>query len=91
MTVFGSYGLDLDDTDACERARDCANCGNRDVLTVRTATTAVGVVCLTLCPSCIEAGDLPRLGAVQAVHMSLAHCQHLGITADDMQAAMDHA
>jgi hypothetical protein len=81
--------IDLDRTDACEHAARCAGCGASDGLTVQTATTPVGVICLTLCPSCTDAGKLPRLGMAEAVNMSCEHCRHLGITADEMAAAMD--
>lgn len=86
--------IDLSDTHACEPAARCAACFDPQAGAVRTATTPVGVICLTLCPACTAAGTLPRIGVAQAVTMSLEHCRHLGITADQMEAAMtptDHA
>jgi hypothetical protein len=80
--------IDLDDTNSCERASACLVCHAGDDLAVQTAATPVGVICLTLCPACTDAGKLPRLGMAEAVTMSLDHCRHLGITADAMGSAM---
>jgi hypothetical protein len=60
-----------------------------DGLAVRTATTAVGVICLTLCPACAEVGRLPRhVGMAELVTLSFGHRSHLGVTADEMAAAI---
>lgn len=76
-------------TDGCVRADRCLACGAGVDLAVQTATTPVGVVCMTLCPACTSVGVVPRrMGMAEAVTMSLDHCVHLGITADDMDAAM---
>lgn len=83
--------IDLDSVEACELAARCAGCAANDGLAVQTATTPVGVVCLTLCPSCTDAGKLPRFGMAEGVKMSLEHCRHLGITADQMDAAMEQS
>ncbi len=80
--------LDLDDTSSCNPASKCSLCNARGQLSVKTATTLVGVICLTLCAGCVAAGRSPRLSPAQAAVMSLEHCQHLGITADAMAELM---
>jgi hypothetical protein len=81
--------IDLGDTSRCPLAGRCVACGATSVLAVQTAATPVGVICLTLCAPCTEAGELPRSwGMAEAVSWSLNHCRHLGITADDMDATM---
>jgi hypothetical protein len=77
---------DLDNTDRCEPAASCEGCGASVDLAVQTATTPIGVICLTLCPPCTDAA---RLGMADGVHKALGHCAHLVITADQMEAAMN--
>lgn len=84
--------LDLDDTSRCPVAKSCASCGGGDELEVVTISAPVGLFCVTLCRSCIRHGetfgDAPRFTAATAVRRSLAHCEHLGITSDQMGEAM---
>lgn len=82
--------LDLDDTSRCPLGHRCESCGvERDDLTVATATTPLGVLCLTLCPRCASATTAPPVGVGTANRLVLAHCEHLGIDADQMAAAME--
>ncbi|MET0701697.1 MAG: hypothetical protein ABWY93_18760 [Mycobacterium sp.] len=76
----------LDDTTGCPLDGTCANCGTaHGELSVCTAQTPVGVYCVTLCPDCLQAGDVgPILGLPSAVKLAMEHCTHLGITADQM-------
>jgi hypothetical protein len=84
--------IDLDETRGCPIAGRCLACGTVDTpandLGVQTATTPLGVICLTLCAWCADDGELPRFGMVECVEWSMAHCDHLGITTDEMAAAM---
>ncbi len=51
---------DLDDTSRCPLGVRCEACGvEGDDLAVGTATTALGVLCLTLCPRCGTAAMAP--------------------------------
>lgn len=84
--------INLDDTTNCPLGHRCESCGAAgDRLTVQTATTAVGVLCLTLCPRCAASDVAPPVPVATAVRLVMQHCQHLGIDADQMAAAMDHA
>jgi hypothetical protein len=57
--------------------------GPAGYLAVASADTPVGVICLTLCGSCAEAGALPRIpswsAAIRRVH---EHCEHIGRDVD---------
>lgn len=73
-------------TDTCPLGHRCESCGaERDDLTVATATTPLGVLCLTLCPRCAHSADPPPIAAATAARLVGHHCAHLGITVDDMQ------
>lgn len=72
----------LYDTTRCPTAATCETCGSTDGLVVVTARTMVGVLCLTLCGRCRQAEDVPARGAYDAVRAVLAHCEHVGVTAD---------
>ncbi|OZM79921.1 hypothetical protein [Pseudonocardia sp. MH-G8] len=76
----------LDDTTNCPIADRCAGCGSRTRLTPAIADTPVGTLCLTVCPACIRHHVPPRLSVPQAVYAAVAHCEHLGIDADEMAA-----
>jgi hypothetical protein len=54
----------------------------RSDLAVWEADTALGVVCLTLCPDCVDAEDLPALSTFAALDHVWAHCDHLGVDVD---------
>lgn len=87
--------VDLDDTGRCPTDSACAGCGvpaGEGVgggLVVVTAGTGVGVVCLSLCPACCEAGRVPRMAVVTAALAAVEHCEHLGIDLDQMAAVME--
>ena len=78
----------LDDTSNCPLGARCESCGSADNRTVCTATTLVGVICLTLCDRCANSSLTPRLAAATAARFVLDHCSHLGIDADQMEALM---
>jgi hypothetical protein len=73
---------DLDDTSRCPSGDRCEGCGVTEELTVCTASTGAGVMCLTLCPSCLP----PAMAPVTAALLVGAHCEHLGIDLDEMAA-----
>ncbi|MQA16123.1 MAG: hypothetical protein GEV09_18820 [Pseudonocardiaceae bacterium] len=82
--------LDLDARDACPLAEHCENCRATGDLDVATATTAVGVYCLTLCADCAERGAVPDPdGWPGAASRVCTHCGHLGIDLDQMADALD--
>jgi hypothetical protein len=81
--------VNLDDTARCPVASECATCAGTKDLAVVTVETPVGVLCCTLCVICGDDGErLPVLSWSGAVGASLQHCQHLGIDADQMAAAI---
>lgn len=82
--------VDLDRTDDCPLGHRCESCGvEGDDLTVATAGTPLGTLCLTLCPRCRAAKMAPPIAVGTANRLVLAHCAHLGITCDEMAAALD--
>jgi hypothetical protein len=54
-----------------------------------TAETAVGVLCLTVCRRCGDSDIAPPVAVGTAVRLVLQHCQHLGISADDMRDTLE--
>lgn len=77
-----------DDTSRCPVAVRCELCATSDHLTVWTATTPVGVTCVTLCAGCDDAmAPLPRFTVGEAVRRVMAHAGHLGCTVDDLAGA----
>ena len=62
----------------CPVARACESCGADEDLSVLEADTPVGVICLTLCGPCVDAGRTPRLSCSAAVGRAMAHEQHPG-------------
>ena len=82
--------IDLDDTTGCPVGVRCESCGTEQgPLTVETATAArLGVMCLTLCRRCAAFDDQIPVAVSTAVRLIGQHCAHLGITVDDMAAAM---
>lgn len=103
--AFDRYGVDavladpdladaimkhLDDTRRCPEAVTCATCEGTTDLAVATVETPVGVYCTTLCGRCGEAGNMPRPPSwVTAINLVNAHCEHLGVTADEMAALLE--
>ena len=81
--------IDLDDTSSCPLGVRCESCGvEDDDLVVATASTPLGVLCLTLCQPCAEFGGPPRVTVGTAVRLVGQHAGHLGIDVDDMAQAM---
>lgn len=81
---------DLDDVSRCPRGHRCESCGDEHAeLTVTTAHTPLGVMCVTLCPDCLASGIVPPVAIGTAVRLVGQHCVHLGIDVDQMAAALD--
>lgn len=80
----GRATVDPDDTSRCPVAPYCATCGSPDALTVVSAGTPVGIICVTVCHPCADIGDLPRYSVPGAVRRCLEHAGHLGCTVDDL-------
>ncbi len=82
--------VDLDRTDGCPLGHRCESCGTEHAaLTVATANLArLGVACLTLCPACASSTVAPPVSVGTAVRLVMQHCEHLGITADEADAAL---
>jgi hypothetical protein len=57
----------------CPVAGKCESCGAVQGLQVLEADTPVGVICLTLCDPCADAGRTPRLGLGAATGRAMAH------------------
>jgi hypothetical protein len=67
----------------------CEACGiESDDLEVRTSTTLLGVLCLTLCGRCAAADMAPPVAVATAVRLVAQHCGHLGIDLDQIAAAL---
>jgi hypothetical protein len=82
--------VDLDDTTNCPLGHRCESCGSeREDLRVETATTDLGVLCLTLCPPCAASDVTPPVAIGTAVRLVHQHCAHLGIDVDQMAAVLD--
>jgi hypothetical protein len=83
--------VDLDDTSGCPIGVRCESCGvEAPGLTVQTAELSrLGIACLTLCPRCSSSGVTPPVSVGTAVRLVAQHCQHLGITVDDMAEVME--
>lgn len=82
--------IDLHDTSNCPLGHRCESCGTAgEKLTVKTATTAVGILCVTLCPTCAASSVAPPVGLLAAVRFVAQHCMHLGVEADQMAAEID--
>ena len=83
--------VNLDDTSRCPLGVRCEACGaERDDLDVCTvALGRIGVACLTLCPRCAGSGVVPPVSVGTAVRLTSQHCGHLGITVDEMAAALE--
>lgn len=80
--------VDPDDTSGCPHDGGCETCGAVDGLDVATADTPVGVLCLTLCGSCAEAGDLPSFPSwLAAIRRVGEHAEHLRTDVDELALA----
>jgi hypothetical protein len=62
----------------CPLAAECESCGTHGDLAVLEADTPLGVICLTLCDACADAGRTPRLSCVAAALRALEHGTHIG-------------
>jgi hypothetical protein len=82
--------IDQDNTDRCPRGVRCEACGREgNDLAVTTAELGpLGIACLTLCPSCRTSNVAPPVAVGTAVRLVVQHCEHLGITADEMAEAL---
>jgi len=79
--------VDPDDTSNCPVdwfCESCQSCQPGADLAVATAQTPLGVVCVTLCADCADAGTLPRFIAYGAMVRTLEHCEHLGCSLEDL-------
>jgi hypothetical protein len=73
----------------CPRAGRCQACGAARRLDVATYQTPVGVLCATVCRSCVAAGAAPPIRSWgQACERVGEHCRHLGIDLDQMAALL---
>lgn len=57
-------------------------------LAVAAARTALGVLCLSLCPRCGAATMAPPVAVATAARLVHQHAQHVGIDLDEMAAAL---
>lgn len=83
--------IDLDDTTRCPLDDHCAICGTTASVDI-TATfdTSLGVLCATLCEHCVETQQpMPSMALVNAARRVAAHCEHLGITLEEMAQARE--
>ena len=77
--------INLDDTSRCPLGHRCESCGtDRGELAVSTATSRLGVMCLTLCRRCAAFDDVLPVSVGTAVRLVMQHCEHLGIDGDEM-------
>ncbi|MFR9807283.1 hypothetical protein ACL02T_34035 [Pseudonocardia sp. RS010] len=82
--------LNLDSAARCPLGHRCESCGTADgPLAVRTATTPLGVLCLTLCPPCAATGGPPPITVGTAARLVGQHAEHLGVDLDEMADAME--
>lgn len=78
------------DTSNCPVGHRCESCGAEDPrVAVKAVQTAVGVLCLTMCRVCRNATMEPPVVVGTAVRLTLAHCMHLGISTQEMTAAIE--
>lgn len=77
----------LDDTSRCPQGKRCECCGCEEDLAIATAESQIGVHCVTVCEAC-EDRPLPRLNVNQTADRVLRHCEHTGLTLDDMATLM---
>jgi hypothetical protein len=81
--------VDLDDTSNCPLGRVCEGCGKSSRRRrVWTVGSQVGIGCKTLCGPCARGGP-QSTSAGAAVLAVMEHCEHLGITGDEMAVLMD--
>ena len=84
MTAF-----DVFSTENCPVGFRCESCGDAaEDLVATTAETSLGVLCLTVCRRCGDSDMAPPVSVGTAVRLVLKHAEHLGITVDEMAAAI---
>lgn len=82
--------MDLYDASRCPVAERCESCGAGAGLTVATAHTPIGVLCVTLCGDCEDANKLPPIRAWSVAAERIGdHCVHLGIDLDQAAALLE--
>lgn len=84
-----AFVTDLDDTGNCPTGARCERCGASEGLSVRTAEIPLGVLCLTLCPICVRARDLPHMKLPTIARLVADHAAHLGVDVDEMPAGTE--
>jgi hypothetical protein len=82
--------VDLDDTSHCPSGPRCESCGaeSGDVSVHTVRLDRLGVACLSLCGRCAASTVIPPVTVGTGVRLVQAHCQHLGIVADAMDATL---
>lgn len=80
--------LDPDDTSACPIAEKCEVCRDGELLTVVTALTTLGLICLTTCDHCAR-GPVPALSVSEAMRRVERHAVHLDAGLDEISAALE--
>jgi hypothetical protein len=78
----------LNDFTNCPLLADCAGCASDRDLILAIVGTPAGVFCMTLCLRCAHSNHMPPVEARAAEALAALHCQHLGITPDEMRAEM---
>jgi hypothetical protein len=79
--------VDLDDMSGCPNHGPCAVCGTEeDVVTSTFETRWAGVFCLRVCTDCLDTGADVRLDVPGLYERICEHCEHLGISGDEMAA-----
>lgn len=87
---MNDHSINMDATSRCPLGVRCESCGaERNDLAVATADTALGTLCLTLCPRCAAASMAPPVAVGTAARLVAQHCLHLGITLDDMAEQLE--
>jgi hypothetical protein len=88
QTRAQSITIDLDNTTDCPRSA-CEVCGWSWDVSTHTVGTRVGVACIRICDRCADPGGPPPFDSRDdAKARVLLHCEHLGITLDEMAAAL---
>jgi hypothetical protein len=81
---------DLDVVDNCPLGVRCESCGvESGDLAVATASTPLGVLCITACSRCAESEMAPPITVGTAARLVAQHCVHLGIDADAMAVELE--
>ena len=81
--------IGLYETSGCPLGHRCESCGAESSdLSVATASTPLGVLCLTLCPRCAGSTVAPPVSVGTAFRLVAQHCGHLGIDLDEMAAQL---